>query len=435
MAQPAPTAKWRRIFDWALLALGAVVVAVFMLGFGAGEKTATEIRAFLFGQSPYWFLLITPLTFGVIRYLTMRYAPFAGGSGIPQVLGVIRSSRRTRDYADNFLLSPIKSLFKGVAVVVAMAGGATAGREGPAIQIGASLMTAWCARWVPRMRVSPRMIVVAGAAAGLAAAFSTPVAAVLYAFEDLAAGRRLRSRGFLLLPILVAFLCVWALGSHVPFFAVENLIETLPPWWSVAGVTVLCGLTAGLMGWAMVIGLPRLLPVARNPLHGAAIAASLGLVLAVFGILTAGLSMGSGNDTSAALLNLAGEFDETLSVGVIKALSTTLTFASGIPAGILTPSLAVGGGFGNDFAVLFELDAHRQSLVAIGMAAFMAGVIRAPVTCAVLIAELTSLYGLLAHFLVAALIGTAFASLILRESLYEVLFKRLLDPLGNQSKK
>ena len=61
--------------------------------------------------------------------------------------------------------------------------------------------------------------------------------------------------------------------------------------------------------------------------------------------------------------------------------------------------------------------------------------IRAPVTCAVLIAELTGVYGLLAHFLVAALIGTAFASLILRESLYEVLFKRLLDPLGNQPKK
>jgi H+/Cl- antiporter ClcA len=367
--------------------------------------------------------------------LTLRFAPFAGGSGIPQVLGVIRSSRRTRDYAGNFLLTPAKSLFKAVAVIAAMAGGGTAGREGPAIQIGASLMTAWCARWVPRMRVSPRMIVTAGAAAGLAAAFSTPIAAVLYAFEDLAAGRKLRSRGFLLLPILIAFLCVWALGSHVPFFAVEFELSTLPPWWSVLAVTAVCGLAAGMMGWAMVIGLPRLLPAPRSPLHGAMVAAGLGLILAIIGILTAGLSMGSGNDTSAALLNMASDFDETMSVGVIKALSTTLTFASGIPAGILTPSLAVGGGFGNDLAVMLSLDVHRQSLVAIGMAAFMAGVMRAPVTCAVLIAELTGLYGLLAHFLVAALIGTAGASLILRESLYEVLFKRLLDPLGTAPKK
>lgn len=435
MGRPASTVNWRRALDWILLALGAVVVGVFMLGFGAGEKAATEIRAFLFGQSPYWFLLITPLTFGAIRYLTMRYAPFAGGSGIPQVLGVIRSPRRTRDYSGNFLLTPVKSLFKGIAVVTAMAGGATAGREGPAIQIGASLMVAWCARWVPRMRVSPRMIVTAGAATGLAAAFSTPVAAVLYALEDLSAGRTLRSRGFLLLPILVGFLCVWALGSHVPFFAITTLTEAVPPWWSILALTLACGVLAGIMGWAMVIGLPRLLPTARTPWHGAMIAAGLGLVLAIFGILTAGLSMGSGNDTSAALLNVASEFDETLSVGIIKALSTTLTFASGIPAGILTPSLAVGGGFGNDFAVLFSLEAYRQSLVAIGMAAFMAGVMRAPVTCAVLIAELTGLYGLLAHFLVAALIGTVAASVILRESLYEVLFKRLLDPLGTSPKK
>jgi H+/Cl- antiporter ClcA len=65
------------------------------------------------------------------------------------------------------------------------------------------------------------------------------------------------------------------------------------------------------------------------------------------------------------------------------------------------------------------------------MAAFMSGVIRAPVTCAVLIAELTGLYGLLTYFLVAALLGTGAASLIMRESLYEVLFKRLLDPLAS----
>jgi H+/Cl- antiporter ClcA len=430
MGRPASTAKWRRALDWTLLALGGVVVAVFMLGFDAGEKAATEIRAFLFGLSPFVFLLITPLTFGVIRYLTLRYAPFAAGSGIPQVLGVIRSNRRARAYAGNFLLSPLKSLFKGVAVVVAMAAGGTVGREGPAIQIGASLMSAWCARWVPRMRVSPRMIVTAGAATGLAAAFSTPVAAVLYAFEDLSAGRKLRSRGFLLLPILVAFLCVWALGHHVPFFTLETINNTWPPVWAGLGVTVLCGLVAGVMGWAMVIGLPALLPVTRTPLQGGLLAAALGLLLALFGIVTAGLSMGSGNDTSALLLNTAGEFDQTTTVGLIKTLSMTLTFASGIPAGILTPSLAAGAGFGNDFAVLFALESHRQALVAIGMAAFMAGVIRAPVTCAILIAELTGLYGLLTHFLVAALIGTGAASLILRESLYEVLFKRLLDPLA-----
>lgn len=419
---------WRRALDWGLLASGGALVAAFMVVFGAGERAATDFRAFLLGLSPYWFLLLTPLTFGVIRYLTLRFAPFAAGSGIPQVMGVLRSPRKTRRYADNFLLSPFKSVFKAVAVVAAMAGGGTAGREGPAIQIGASLMMSWCSRWVPRMRVSPRMLVTAGATAGFAAAFATPIAAVLYALEDLIAGRRLRSRAFLLLPVVVAMLASWALGGYLQFFAIAEVISTLPPWWAIIGLAGLCGLFAGAMGWLMVIGFPKILPAARTPMHGACVAAALGLVVALLGVITSGLSMGSGNDTSAALLNLATEFDDTVSVGVIKALSTTLTFVSGIPAGILTPSLAVGGGFGNDFAVLFQLGESRQALIAIGMAAFMAGVIRAPVTCAVLIAELTGFYGHLVYFLLAALIGTGTARWLLRESLYEVLFKRLLDP-------
>jgi len=428
MTQPPRGARWRRVLDWTLLALGGVAIAIFMLGFDAGERAATATRLFLLEQSPYWFLLITPLTLGGIRYLTLRYAPFAASSGIPQVLGVIHSTRSTRAYADHFLLTPVKALFKAVMVVIAMATGATAGREGPAIQIGASLMSSWCNRWVKRIRVSPRMIITAGAATGLAAAFSTPIGAVLYALEDLAAGRKLRSKGFLLLPIVVASFAVLALGGHARFFAIDEVALVMPPWWAMLAVPLICGLVAGAMGWIMVIGMPRLLPTTRTPLQGGLLAAAIGLVLAIFGIMTAGLSMGSGNDTSAALLNTAAQFDETYSVGIIKTISTTLTFATGIPAGILTPSLAVGAGFGNDFAVLFQLFESRQWLVALGMTAFLAGVLRAPVTTAVLVVELTGFFTMTLHLLFASLLGVVMARVFLRESLYEVLMKRLIHP-------
>lgn len=428
MSQAAPRAPWRRVLDWILLAMGGVVIAIFMIGFDAGERTATAVRLFLFDQSPYWFLLITPLTLGSIRYLTLRYAPFAASSGIPQVLGVIHSTRRTRAYAGNFLLSPAKAVFKAVMVVIAMATGGTAGREGPAIQIGASLLSSWCNRWVKRIRVSPRMIVTAGAVTGLAAAFSTPIAAVLYALEDLASGRNLRSKSFLVLPIAVTSITVIAFGGHSQFFTIETTALVMPPWWAALAVPILCGLVAGLMGWLMVIGMPRVLPTTRTPLQGGLLAAAIGLLLALFGILTTGLSMGSGNDTTAALLNTAAEFDDVHTVGVIKAISTTLTFATGIPAGILTPSLAVGAGFGNDFAVLFQLLESRQLLVALGMAAFLAGVLRAPVTTAVLVAELTGFFDLTLHFLLASLIGTVTAKVFLTESLYVILMKRLIHP-------
>jgi len=426
---PTRNTAWRRSLAWLFVAAGGIVIALFMLGFHHGEEWARVVRERVLALSPWWFLLITPITLGGIRYLTLRFVPAAAGSGIPQVMAVTEQPRSIKSATGSWLLSPTDALFKAVAVCLAMAGGGTAGREGPAIQIGASLLASW-SRLLGKITISPRLLVITGAATGLAAAFSTPFAGVMYAFEEFLWRKRYRSSAIVAVTVVVAALVTWLLTQERQFFDIPIDSPVSPPWWSVLVLAVFCGVTAGSMGWLMVIGLPRLMPAARSPAHGGLIAAVIGVGLALLGIWTGGLSMGSGNETSALLLDPAATIEaDVVSIGLTKAVSTTLTFATGVPAGILTPSLAIGGGFGYDFALLTDLIDARQLLVLFGMTAFLAGVIRTPITTALIVAEMSGFYSHGIELMICALIGCYSAKAVMRESVYEVTLHRILKPI------
>ncbi|MGA1423937.1 MAG: chloride channel protein [Steroidobacteraceae bacterium] len=422
--------RWQRWLAWCFIAAGGVVIAAFMIGFHHGEEWARVARERVLGLSPWWFLLITPLTLGLIRYLTLRFIPVAAGSGIPQVMALTEQPTSLEHARNKLLLSPAGTLFKVVAVCLSMAGGGSVGREGPAIQIGASLLAAWSQR-LRKITIPPRMIVITGAAAGLAAAFGTPFAGVVYAFEEFLWRKRYRASAIVPITIVVAAVTAWLLTRDRQFFDVVTDLAVSPPWWSILTLAAFCGLSAGIMGWLMVIGLPRLLPRPRSPIHGGLIAAALGVVLALIGIWSGGLSMGSGNETTALLLDRNASIDSTVvSIGLTKALATMLTFSTGVPAGILTPSLAIGGGFGYDFALLANLTEARQLLALFGMTAFLAGVIRTPVTTALIVAEMSGFHAYGLELLVSALIGCYGAKAIMRESVYEVALHQILKPIN-----
>jgi H+/Cl- antiporter ClcA len=274
------------------------------------------------------------------------------------------------------------------------------------------------------------MIVITGAATGLAAAFSTPFAGVMYAFEEFLWRKRYRASAIVPITIMVAALTAWLLTRDRQFFDVVTDGAIAPPWWSMLLLAGFCGLGSGVMGWLMVIGLPRALPQPRSPAHGGLIAAGIGVVLALLGIWSGGLSMGSGNETTAVLLNPDATIDTTaFSIGLTKAVATTLTFGTGVPAGILTPSLAIGGGFGYDFALLTNLTEARQLLALFGMTAFLAGVIRTPVTTALIVAEMSGFHAYGLELLLCALIGCYCAKAVMRESVYEVALHRILKAI------
>jgi H+/Cl- antiporter ClcA len=116
-------------------------------------------------------------------------------------------------------------------------------------------------------------------------------------------------------------------------------------------------------------------------------------------------------------------------------LSTVLSYLSGIPGGIFTPSLSIGAGLGYDFALLFDLVEGRQMLVLIGMTAFLAGVVQAPVTATVIVMEMTSSQDQFMSLMLSAVIATLVAKSISRTSLYEILARRLIEGLQHNTKK
>lgn len=416
--------SFRRLLDYGLLALGPLWVAIAMYGLAKGEAWALSWNKVLFDHNPYWLLLVMPLGFALIRFATMKLAPQAGGSGIPQAMTVIEKGR-VRSYLNSFI-SPLQALYKTILVILGMLCGASIGREGPAVQIGSAIMANWGLRSIKRIRIDPRTLVIIGGAAGLASAFTTPLAGAMYAFEELGSRRHFRSRSFALLCIIAS---AWI--SYRLFEGYSPLTLNVPtPSLPTAGVLFLeccvCGLLAGAMTWLMGTGLPRIMPVTRTPLQAAGLAAVVGLFLASLAIACGGMTLGSGNGIAYQMLNLSPEHEGTVGFGLMKWLSTTLSFATGIPGGILAPSLSIGAGIGQDLSLYFVDGNDRVFLIAAGMAAFLAGVIQAPLTATLVVVEMTGMYDHILAMIMMSFGATWVARLICPTSLYVTLMNKIL---------
>lgn len=414
----------RRAFDYFLVALGPLWVAIAMFVLTKGEHWALESNRAIFENNPYWLLVLMPIGFALIRYSTMKVAPQAAGSGIPQVMAVIQIGR-VRTFLRS-LISLTQAFYKAVFVILGMFCGASIGREGPAVQIGAAIMANWSMNAVRRISIDARTLVIIGGAAGLASAFTTPLAGAMYAFEELGSRRHFRSRPFAVLCIVLSAWASYRLFDGYSPLALKVPVPALPTFGLLVLECVVCGLLAGAMTWFMGTGLPRILPAPQNPWKAAGMAATIGLLLAILAIACNGLTLGSGNVVAYQMLNLDPTQADTTGFGLLKLLSTTLSFATGIPGGILAPSLSIGAGIGQDLSLLFINGNDRVFLVAAGMAAFLAGVIQAPLTATLVVVEMTGMYDHILTMLVMSFTASWSARLLCRHSLYETLMMRLI---------
>ena len=167
------TARWERrlIFVFGGVSVGAAAVGLALLS----DLAQAEFRQIL-GLWPYASFVATPLGFALAVYLTRRYFPNCQGSGIPQAI----AARQLKDHKARTRLVSIRvAVGKVILTLLGLLCGASAGREGPTVQIGASILFA-----VGRMspRIQPGLIL-AGGAAGVAAAFNTPLAGIVFGIE------------------------------------------------------------------------------------------------------------------------------------------------------------------------------------------------------------------------------------------------------------
>ncbi len=387
---------------------GAVAIGVIAVLFAAAADTAGEWFE-RFSRS--WCritLVTTPLGFMALVWLTRRVAPAARGSGIPQVI----AARTLPDLGVATLLTMRTAIVKVGLTLVAILTGASVGREGPTVQLAAATM-ALSHRWlrVP-MRAS---VVIASGAAGVAAAFNTPLAGILFAIEELAAAYEQRVTLLVLSLIVIAGMVAQSLvGDYVYFGAIGATI----PLKSAVLIAPVAGIVGGAAG-GLFSRLTLAVALADHPIsrfarrRPLAFAGSCGLVVAVLGVVT-GLTWGTGYTAAHAMI--VG-IDAPLWFGPAKFASTLATAVAGLPGGIFAPSLAVGAGVGNLLRAAFP-DGPASAIVILGMVAYFAGVVRAPLTAVIILAETTGSRGLMLPMFASAFVADWASTQVCREKLY-----------------
>ena len=399
------SAVWRRRVA---MGAGAISIGLVALLFARLADNAGHLFDAMVARAWWLPLLVTPLGFGLIALVTRRVAPEAAGSGIPQVIAAAHDPIR----ASKVLISMRAATLKCVFTVAALFCGASVGREGPTVQISAAIL-AWFHRF---FRVPLRSsVIIAGGAAGVAAAFNTPLAGVTFAIEELADAYEQRVALLVMTTILIAGIVSLGLaGDYVYFGAVgESLpvgaVLRIAP---VAGV--LGGVTGGLFARAMLNVRPardRWLPFLRDrPVMWAFFC---GALVAIVGLAT-GLTWGTGYSAARTIIDGT---NAPYWFGPAKFATTLATASSGLPGGIFAPSLATGAGIGAVLRPLFPGD-PGGAVVLLGMVAYFTGVVRAPLTAVIIIVEATASRGLIMPLFLAALVANGVSTLICKERLY-----------------
>jgi H+/Cl- antiporter ClcA len=406
----------------ASVAAGLTVVGFTWLGDRAFEQ---------FGriQLAWWWapLLWTPLCTGAIVWLTRRYAPAAAGSGIPQVMATLDSSVDSRQ--TGLFVSIRLTAAKILLTTWGLLGGLSLGREGPSVQVAAGVMHA-VRNWLPkRSSVTAHGLLVAGGAAGIAAAFNTPLAGVMFAIEELSRTPEQRSSGLIVTGIVLAGLVGVSMYGNATYFGMIHVPQVdgaaiLPGLLT----TVLSGVAGGLFSRLLIVSLGGRSADAfsrwrrERPTQ---FAIGCGTLIAVIGVVSHGATFGSGYAHTKSMLD-GNESEPTVFV-LFKFIATWLTAWSGVPAGIFAPSLSIGAALGHDVA-LWTNYPQAPTLIALGMAGFLAAATQAPLTAFIIVMEMVDGHAMVLSLMACALVASAISRLLSRP-LYASLAQMQLDQL------
>ena len=412
--------QWqRRVAFW----IGALLVGAAAIVFASLADRAGALFLALVAGRPWLPFVMTPAGLALSLYLTRTVFPGAQGSGIPQVIAALHMQQAERIDA---VLSPRIAAGKVLLTLVGLGCGASIGREGPTVQVGATIMHALGrALRLPRQDAY-RAMVLAGGAAGVAAAFNTPLAGVVFAIEELSHSFEARTSGTVLTAVIVSGIATVAtVGNYTYFGTAPAQLDFGIGWLAVLA----CGISGGLAGGsfsALLLAFSRGLPglLGRQiRLRPVLFAALCGLVLAAIGWVDGGSTYGTGYAQARGLV--AGQSDLGQAFFLLKFAASVISYVSGIPGGIFAPSLAVGAGMGHAIAQVLT-QAPASTLVLLGMVGYFSGVVQAPITATIIVMEMTDDQRVTVPLMATALLAFGVSRLVCRRPLYATLAKRFL---------
>lgn len=415
-----------------LLVLG--VVAMFG-GIGAGLIgalfrlaliNANRLRGALIGWAHGWsvggfvlLVIVIALCAAVATWLVRRFAPHAQGSGIPQVEAVLNGE-----------LTPARSsliLVKFVGGVLAIGSGLALGREGPSIQMGASISYE-AGRWFRRNWADCRVLLAAGAGAGLATAFNAPIAGAVFVLEELV--KRFEAR-IAIAALAASAAAIWIerliLGNQ-PDFTVHSLVQ---PSFVHEPLYLLLGVAAGFAG--LIYNRTLLWGLNTSDRFGAL---PIELRAAIVGAAVAGCAwfapalVGGGDPLTQRALDGVGTLAILPFIYLLRLGMISSSYAVRTPGGLFAPLLVLGAVLGLWVGKLAGLALpgmaiQPEGFALVGMAALFTGIVRAPVTGIVLVTEMTANVTMLLPMIVACFAAMLVPTFLGDLPIYDALGERL----------
>ncbi len=388
---------------------GLAVVAFILLTERMG------MRLYPVGGAP-WRRLLFPVVGSLgIGYLLFRYFPYARGSGVPQTKAAL--------FAREGRITLRTVLGKFFCTSATLASGIPLGREGPSVQVGAGIASV-LGRFLGLRPEKVKALLPVGAAAAIAAAFNTPLAAVLFALEEIVGDLHAPVLGSVVLASATSWCVLRLLLGNSPLFKVPQYQLVHPVEFAVYAVLGVAGGLVSVAFTKLLLGMrARFLRLPQKTVWFQSLAG--GLLVGLVGWFVPQV-MGVGYGYVGYALN--GNMALTLMVllVVLKLITVTTSYASGNAGGIFGPALFIGAMLGGSVGTV----AHRLfpaytatpgAYALVGMGAAFAGIVRAPMTSVLMIFEMTQDYAVIVPLMIANLVSLFISSRLQRQPIYEAL--------------
>jgi CIC family chloride channel protein len=392
--------------------VGLVVVAFILL---TGRLTALMYPAGAAG----WRRIVVPTLGSLITgYLLFKYFPLARGSGIPQTRAAL--------FIHDGRISLRSVVGKFVTVAISLASGIPLAREGPAVYIGSGIASV-IARRLGLSRAQIRSLIPVGGAAALAAAFNTPIAAVLFSLEEIIGDLHAPVLGSIVLASAAAWMVLHLILGDNPLFHVPEFHLVSP---AELGAYVVLGIVGGLSSVAFVKILlwlrAKFAKMPRASLWIQPVAG--GLTVGILGYFVPQV-LGVGYDQIERVLNGDVILKVVVTLAVLKILATSVAYASGNAGGIFGPSLFIGSMVGATVGSVAHLlfpasTAGPGAYALVGMGTAFAGIIRTPLTSVIMIFEVTRDYTIIVPLIISNLIAYYISQKLQKEPIYAALARQ-----------
>jgi H+/Cl- antiporter ClcA len=420
----------RAVPFWIASLLTGLIAVFYSKLFLLAESTTDSI----FNEHHWLLFLFTPVCFLMAWWLVIRFEKFAGGSGIPQVMAAIELATPQDNHKVKKLLSIRVIIIKILSSLFMILGGGVVGREGPTIQIAGSVfrkINQILPEWWPK--VSKRNMIMTGAAAGLAAAFNTPLGGIVFAIEELTKTHISYFRTALFTAVIIAGLTAQALFGpylYLGYPVIKGLSVYI--FLGVIVVAMLSGLGGSITG-RLLLAFINLRTRLKTRTKQIAFVLICGLVVAALGFFSGTTLIGSGK---IIMTNVLFTSDKYLPwyAPIIRITGSVFSFSTGAAGGIFAPALSSGACIGSVISGWMHLnDSNTNLLILSGMVGFLTGITRTPFTSSIIVLEMTDRHNLIFYLMLAGMFAGMVALLIDKHSFYDRLKVKYLRQIEEEA--